>query len=868
MTPQALPRAAAPRRSLLATTARATRALVALLAMAWAVPGCGGTDASDIRSKLPSYSCDPQLSGEAPTSPDVAADTGVAKVRYTIDPSAQTVQLALSGADDADLGTITIEHAFTIGAAFASTVETTYERGGVRRAHQKSQTQPMGGVVAQRTRTEVGGETAVMWATFKRNDQPPTSTRAFSLDQVTLGAPVAGGSPGAGKLVHTPDGDFQTLAAFHDGAKADTGAIEAFLAQSGLSKLSDDPDFQRMARVAQDAVWANQADLGARRCAASGTFDAEGALTPKASGARNKGSGGCANQGDPLEILGNEATVFTSIATGVTLTGILVAAGVISGGAAIIASVAVLGYASYVVLGKLEEGVQSVASHRLPGLRELQEIGGSGSSGCDKATGSSCRGSGSGTKSGSRGDPHIYSLDGTMYDAQVAGEYVLVESTAGEPFTVQVRQEPIRGICSSVAVNTALATRLGGATVEVRPDRWLLDGEPATLPANAVVFDNGDGISETDDGLTLRWQSGEVVRVRQGAHLDIGVELPDSRRGQVRGLLGTFDGDRDNELTSRDGTVSPPPVRWDLLVAFAQSYRIDQAESLFTYASGEDTSAFDVPGFPSGPTSVDQLPAATRDSARAECEGAGVDNPVSLERCIIDVGCTGESDFVDSHKDIDPDEAFAVQKPIDFSGWLPIGNGVWEIAPDRRSVLQTRNGDPTFFVSGVDYQDVMIEGTFTVETRSDDDYIGFAIGYNGPFEPTDGTKISGDNLRTLLLSWKGSTQGDAEEGFTLARVLGEVDPSGNGPLWSQVSTPSYQVLDTDYGEGRGWQSEQTYRFTLTYTKARMEVAIDGDVIFTLTAAEAGGDLPTGRFGFYNYSQSRVRYGDFTVVRLD
>ena len=76
-----------------------------------------------------------------------------------------------------------------------------------------------------------------------------------------------------------------------------------------------------------------------------------------------------------------------------------------------------------------------------------------------------------------------------------------------------------------------------------------------------------------------------------------------------------------------------------------------------------------------------------------------------------------------------------------------------------------------------------------------------------------------------------------------------------------------RVITPD-GEGRGWQSEQTYRFTLTYTKARMEVAIDGDVIFTLTAAEAGGDLPTGRFGFYNYSQSRVRYGDFTVVRLD
>jgi hypothetical protein len=58
-------------------------------------------------------------------------------------------------------------------------------------------------------------------------------------------------------------------------------------------------------------------------------------------------------------------------------------------------------------------------------------------------------------------------------------------------------------------------------------------------------------------------------------------------------------------------------------------------------------------------------------------------------------------------------------------------------------------------------------------------------------------------------------------------------------------------------------SHTLYDFALTYTSDRIEIAIDGQLIFEVAAAEVGLTFEAGRFGFYNYSQSGVRYADFS-----
>ena len=184
--------------------------------------------------------------------------------------------------------------------------------------------------------------------------------------------------------------------------------------------------------------------------------------------------------------------------------------------------------------------------------------------------------------------------------------------------------------------------------------------------------------------------------------------------------------------------------------------------------------------------------------------------------------------------------------PIDLSSWSqwgPANNGNWQVSADHTNVLQTINGNPTYFVSSVDYSNTTFNGSFGVETTGDDDFIGFIFGAT-------------DSNNFFLFDWKQNTQtwsGTGEEGFTLSRVHGT-----DVNFWDH-SGADIDVLDTDYGSTKGWADNTSYGFTLDYTTTGISIAIDGTTIFALSGMS---NNPDGKFGFYNYSQSYVRYQGF------
>jgi hypothetical protein len=175
---------------------------------------------------------------------------------------------------------------------------------------------------------------------------------------------------------------------------------------------------------------------------------------------------------------------------------------------------------------------------------------------------------------------------------------------------------------------------------------------------------------------------------------------------------------------------------------------------------------------------------------------------------------------------------------IDLSSWTATPGGNWNVDATNTSVYQTINGEPTFFLSNTNYINTQFDGTFGVTPDWDDDFIGFAFGYNN----------SNDYL---LFDWKQTDQSTASSGFTLSRITGS-----NVNLWDHTGA-DISVLASNYTGNNGWVDGVTYNFNLDFTTTNISIEIDNVNIF-----DVAGTFNTGKFGFYNYSQSGVRYTGF------
>lgn len=207
--------------------------------------------------------------------------------------------------------------------------------------------------------------------------------------------------------------------------------------------------------------------------------------------------------------------------------------------------------------------------------------------------------------------------------------------------------------------------------------------------------------------------------------------------------------------------------------------------------------------------------------------------------------------------------AAAVEVPIDLSTWQkrgPAGNGNWIVAADGNSVLQTINGDPTFFVGPGSQINTTLRGTIRVETTGDDDLIGFVLGYKAPV-------ASGNDMNFVLFDWKQADQNfggvTSFEGFALSRVEGTITNYLPG-FWGRSDSASFDNLATNYGTSLGWVDNTTYDFEILYQASRVRVSIAGGAFGAgTTVLDVAGSFPEGAFGFYNYSQASVRYAGLT-----
>jgi hypothetical protein len=198
---------------------------------------------------------------------------------------------------------------------------------------------------------------------------------------------------------------------------------------------------------------------------------------------------------------------------------------------------------------------------------------------------------------------------------------------------------------------------------------------------------------------------------------------------------------------------------------------------------------------------------------------------------------------------------YAAPVPVDLSTWSEesAGSANWNVENPPDGVLQTVNGAPTVFFSGDNDQGQTLSGTIEVQTTSDDDFIGFVLGFNaGDF--------SNANADYLLIDWKQNDQnffGFAPAGLAISRVTGPL--GDNAGAWSH--DPALNVTELQRGSNlgsTGWADNTEYNFDLVFTATNVMVSVNG-----VEELNINGTFSDGSFGFYNYSQASVRYGAIT-----
>ncbi|XP_071489782.1 uncharacterized protein [Diadema antillarum] len=142
-------------------------------------------------------------------------------------------------------------------------------------------------------------------------------------------------------------------------------------------------------------------------------------------------------------------------------------------------------------------------------------------------------------------------------------EYVLSQTCAGDAqqnFSVSVTTIPSSKNSSHVPERREVKLTLGGKTYELRGDKELyVDGEKIRIPyithdIQIILAGNRKPVMKTPFGLRVWWDGESSVRV----------EVPDHFQGKLCGLCGNFNGEGEDDLMERGGSLTASATEFGL----------------------------------------------------------------------------------------------------------------------------------------------------------------------------------------------------------------------------------------------------------------------------------------------------------------
>lgn len=154
-----------------------------------------------------------------------------------------------------------------------------------------------------------------------------------------------------------------------------------------------------------------------------------------------------------------------------------------------------------------------------------------------------------------------------------------------------------------------------------------------------------------------------------------------------------------------------------------------------------------------------------------------------------------------------------------------------------------------------------MSGQIEVQTTTDDDFIGFVLGYNSG-------EIFSNTADFFLIDWKQTNQLSWAPGLSISHVTNGANGNSLSYTGSYWQHPDGEVNLITRGStlgNVGWADNTTYLFDLVFTSSLIEVIVNGITEISITPDDVPGltSFSDGAFGFYNYSQQAVLYSAIT-----
>ncbi|XP_035664410.1 von Willebrand factor D and EGF domain-containing protein-like [Branchiostoma floridae] len=181
-------------------------------------------------------------------------------------------------------------------------------------------------------------------------------------------------------------------------------------------------------------------------------------------------------------------------------------------------------------------------------------------------------------------DPHVITMDGTMYDSYKAGTFIMYKSTSRD-FEVHGRAWNCGSPFRPVACHCGFVARENADVISVD----MCDGNPGETTAQVRVKSElplapGVEITEMYDGkrVVVFFPSGAFVRADiAGWGMSLTLQAPGRDFNSTRGLCGTFDGNDKNDFHDSQGRLMAVSQNFGQVIEFVEQWRLPVGMSMF-----------------------------------------------------------------------------------------------------------------------------------------------------------------------------------------------------------------------------------------------------------------------------------------------